>query len=221
VPAQVQPVAERRLTSLLFADLVGFTPISEARDPETVRELLSLYFERARAVVERHGGTVEKFIGDAVCAVWGVPVAREDDAELAVRAGLDLVSAVAALGQKLGIDGLVLRVGITTGQVAVTLGAVGEGMVAGDAWNTAARVQSAALPGEVWVDDTTRCLTTASLAYEPAGPHVLKGKAVPLELFRAVRTTASCWSSVSPSDAPQVVNSTFSRGRSLKISRAT
>ncbi len=185
------PVAERRLASLLFADLVGFTPLSEARDPEAVRELLSAYFERARAVVERYGGTIEKFIGDAVCAVWGVPVAREDDAELAVLAGLDLVSAVAGLGQDLGIDGLILRVGITTGQVAVTLGAVGEGIVAGDAVNTAARVQSVAQPGEVWVDDTTRSLTSASLAYEPAGSHALKGKAVALQLFRAVRTTAA------------------------------
>ncbi len=185
-----EPVAERRIVSLLFADLVGFTPLSESRDPEAVRELLSAYFDRARAVVERYGGTVEKFIGDAVFAVWGVPAAREDDAERAVRAGLDLISAVAVLGEEVGAAGLQMRVGITTGQVAVTLGVVGEGMVAGDAVNTAARVQSVAGPGEVWVDDTTRSLTTASLAYESTGSHELKGKAVPLELFRAVRTTA-------------------------------
>ena len=132
--------------SLLFADLVGFTPLSESRDPDAVRELLSAYFERARAVIERYGGTVEKFIGDAVFAVWGVPTAREDDAERAVRAGLDLVSTVAALGEEVIADGLQMRVGITTGQVAVTLGAVGEGMVAGDAVNTASRVQSVANP---------------------------------------------------------------------------
>src|SRR3954447_207238 len=183
------PVSERRIVSLLFADLVGFTPLSESRDPEAVRELLSAYFERARAVVERYGGTVEKFIGDAVFAVWGVPAAREDDAERAVRAGLDLVSAVAALGEDVNADGLQMRVGITTGQVAVSLGAVGEGMVAGDAVNTASRVQSVAKPGEVWVDDPTRALTTASLAYESTGSHELKGKSVPMELFRAVRTT--------------------------------
>ena len=162
--------------SLLFADLVGFTPLSESRDPDAVRELLSAYFERARAVIERYGGTVEKFIGDAVFAVWGVPTAREDDAERAVRAGLDLVSTVAVLGEEVLADGLQMRVGITTGQVAVTLGAVGEGMVAGDAVNTAARVQSVANPGEVWVDDPTRALTSAGLAYEPAGTHELKGK---------------------------------------------
>jgi len=172
----VAPVSERRIVSLLFADLVGFTPLSESRDPDAVRELLSAYFERARAVIERYGGTVEKFIGDAVFAVWGVPTAREDDAERAVRAGLDLVSTVAALGEEVIADGLQMRVGITTGQVAVTLGAVGEGMVAGDAVNTASRVQSVANPGEVWVDDPTRALTSAGLAYEPAGTHELKGK---------------------------------------------
>src|SRR5919198_811864 len=85
------PGAERRLVSVLFGDLVGFTPLSEDRDPEAVRELLSNYFDTARRVIERYGGTVEKFIGDAVMAVWGTPVAREDDAERAVRAGLELV----------------------------------------------------------------------------------------------------------------------------------
>src|SRR5215211_1808876 len=82
---------ERRLVSILFADLVGFTPLSETRDAEEVRELLSRYFEQARTVIERYGGTVEKFIGDAVMAVWGAPIAKEDDAERAVRAALDLV----------------------------------------------------------------------------------------------------------------------------------
>jgi class 3 adenylate cyclase/tetratricopeptide (TPR) repeat protein len=175
---------------LLFGDLVGFTPIAESKDPESVREMLSAYFERSRAVIERYGGVVEKFIGDAVFAVWGVPAAREDDAERAVRAGLDLASTVTGLGEELGISGLQMRVGITTGQVAVTLGAVGEGMVAGDAVNTAARVQSVAGPSQVWVDDTTRSLTTAALAYEPMGMHELKGKAAPVELFHATRTIA-------------------------------
>jgi hypothetical protein len=91
VPA---PVAERRLVSILFADLVGFTTLSDGRDPEEARDLLSRYFGLAREVIERYGGTVEKFIGDAVMAVWGAPVAREEDAELAVRAGLDLVDQV-------------------------------------------------------------------------------------------------------------------------------
>ncbi len=88
------PVAESRLTSVLFADLVGFTPLSETRDAEDVRELLSRYFAECRTVIDRYGGTVEKFIGDAVMAIWGVPISREDDAERAVRAALELVQAI-------------------------------------------------------------------------------------------------------------------------------
>ena len=91
------PVAERRLVSVLFADLVGFTTLAEGRDAEETRELLSRYFDLGREVIERYGGTVEKFIGDAVMAVWGAPIAREDDAELAVRAGLELVESVHGL----------------------------------------------------------------------------------------------------------------------------
>jgi class 3 adenylate cyclase/tetratricopeptide (TPR) repeat protein len=176
-------VAERRVTSVLFGDLAGFTPMSESRDPEEVREILSRYFAGARTVVERYGGTVEKFIGDAVMAVWGVPVAHEDDAERAVRAGLDLVAAVEAMAEGVGVPDMATRVGIVTGEVAVTLGAVGEGMVAGDAVNTAARVQAAAAPGQVWVDDATRSLTAAAVSYADAGEHQLKGKSEPMRLF--------------------------------------
>ena len=179
------PVSERRTTSVLFGDLVAFTTLSESLDPEDVRELLSEYFAVARTVVGRYGGTIEKFIGDAVMAVWGVPVSREDDAERAVRAGLDLVAEVAALGAGVGTPGLSMRVGITTGSVAVTLGAVNEGMVAGDAVNTAARVQTAAEPGTVWVDQETRGLTAAAVAYSDMGEHTLKGKAETARLFRA------------------------------------
>ena len=108
------PVAERRLVTVLFADLVGFTALSEGRDPEAVRELLSTYFELATDVIKRYGGSVEKFIGDAVMALWGAPVAHEDDAERAVRAGLDLVDAVQALG-----PGIQARCGVLTGEAAV------------------------------------------------------------------------------------------------------
>jgi class 3 adenylate cyclase/tetratricopeptide (TPR) repeat protein len=184
-------VAERRVTSVLFGDLVGFTSMSEARDPEEVRELLSRYFSESRKVIERYGGTVEKFIGDAVMAVWGVPLAHEDDAERAVRAGLDLVAAVQALGEQVGVSEMATRVGIVTGEVAVTLGAVGEGMVAGDAVNTAARVQVAAAPGQVWVDDATRSLTAAAVSYADAGEHQLKGKAEPMRLFAARAVVAA------------------------------
>jgi class 3 adenylate cyclase/tetratricopeptide (TPR) repeat protein len=179
------PVSERRVTSVLFGDLVGFTTLSENRDPEEVRELLSRYFAECRTVIGRYGGTVEKFIGDAVMAVWGVPVAHEDDAERAVRAGLELVETVTAMGDDVGAPGLAMRVGVVTGEVAVTVGATAEGMVAGDAVNTASRVQATARPGQVWVDDTTRSLTLAAIAYQDAGEHSVKGKAEPLQLFVA------------------------------------
>ncbi|MDQ6851656.1 MAG: AAA family ATPase [Actinomycetota bacterium] len=179
------PVAERRVTSVLFGDLVGFTSLSESRDPEEVRELLARYFESAREIVARYGGTIEKFIGDAVMAVWGVPTAHEDDAERAVRAGLDLVESIATFGESVGASGLAMRVGVVTGEVAVTLGATGQGMVAGDAVNTAARVQAAAAPGSVWVDEQTRALVGASIDFREVGAHELKGKAEPMVLFAA------------------------------------
>jgi class 3 adenylate cyclase/tetratricopeptide (TPR) repeat protein len=185
-----EQASERRLVSVLFADLVGFTPLSEARDPEEVRELLSRYFDTCRRLIGIYGGTVEKFIGDAVMAVWGTPTAQEDDAERAVRTALDLVAAVAALGEEVGADELRLRAGVLTGEAAVNLAAEGEGMVAGDLVNTAARVQAAAEPGTVLVGDATRRATAAAIAYEPAGEHDLKGKAEPLPLFRALRITA-------------------------------
>jgi class 3 adenylate cyclase/tetratricopeptide (TPR) repeat protein len=181
-------VASRRVTSVLFGDLVGFTTLAEGRDQEDVRELLSRYFETSRRIVERYGGVVEKFIGDAVMAVWGVPTANEDDAERAVRAALELVAAVAGLRDEVGVPSLDMRVGIVTGEVAVTLGAQGQGMVAGDAVNTAARVQSAAAPGQVWVDETTRVLTQQAITFVDVGEHRLKGKAdaLPLWSVRAV-----------------------------------
>ena len=169
----------RRVTSVLFGDLVGFTSVSETRDQEDVRELLSAYFEECRQIIARYGGTVEKFIGDAVMAVWGVPTAHEDDAERAVRAGLELVSAIEAMGVDVGVPDLAMRVGIVTGEVAVTVGAESQGMVAGDAVNTAARVQTAAAPGQIWVDETTRLLTTSAISYADAGSHAAQGQGRP------------------------------------------
>ena len=182
--------AERRLVSVLFGDLVGFTTLSEDRDPEEVRELLSRYFETARRVVERYGGTIEKFIGDAVMAVWGTPVAREDDPERAVRAGLELVDVVAGLGDEVGAPALAMRVGVVTGEAAVTVGAEGQGMVAGDLVNTASRVQSVAEAGTVLVGERTRRASEAAVAYADAGERSLKGKSEPVPLWRAERVIA-------------------------------
>ncbi|HJP66304.1 MAG TPA: adenylate/guanylate cyclase domain-containing protein, partial [Actinomycetota bacterium] len=184
------PIAERRLVSVLFADLVGFTPLSESRDAEEVRDLLSRYFDASRQVIDRYGGTVEKFIGDAVMAVWGAPVTREDDAERAVRAALELTAAVTDLGRELGVPELRARAGVLTGEAAVTLGAEGQGMVAGDLVNTASRIQSAAEPGEVLVGEATHGTTQAAIAYDDAGSHELKGKAEPVPLWRALRVVA-------------------------------
>jgi class 3 adenylate cyclase/tetratricopeptide (TPR) repeat protein len=183
--AALAAVAERRLVSVLFADLVGFTKLAEGRDPEAVRELLSAYFELATDVINRYGGTVEKFIGDAVMALWGAPTAHEDDAERAVRAGLDLVEAVRALG-----PGVEARCGVLTGEAAVTLGARDQGMVAGDLVNTASRLQSVAPPGVVLVGEATQRATSGAIAFEAAGEQLLKGKAAPVPAWRALRIVA-------------------------------
>lgn len=181
--------AERRVVSVLFADLVGFTTLAEGRDAEQVRDLLSRYFETSSEIIARYGGTVEKFIGDAVMAVWGAPTAHEDDAERAVRAALDLVAAVHALGDELATD-LEARAGVLTGEAAVTLGATNQGLVAGDLVNTAARVQSVAPPGTVLVGEATRAATERAIAFEAAGESVLKGKSAPVPVFRALRVVA-------------------------------
>ncbi len=173
---------------MLFVDLVSFTAISESRDDEDVRELLDRYFGLAKMIVSRHGGTIQKFIGDAVMAVWGVPHSHEDDAERAVRSGLGLLDAVAALGDDVGEPGLQARAGVVTGRVAVA--EHDEGLVVGDRVNTASRIQSVAPPGAVLVDEVTRKVTSAGVAYEEAGEHRVKGKAAPLRLHRATRVVA-------------------------------
>ncbi len=192
-----EATAERRLVSVLFADLVGFTSASEERDAEETRELLTRYFDVARGIIERHGGTVEKFIGDAVMAVWGAPTAHEDDAERAVRAALELVGAVPALGEATG-EGeggdkaaqLQARAGVLTGEAAVTLGATNQGMVAGDLVNTASRLQSVAAPGTVLVGEATYRAASTAIAFEPAGEQALKGKGAPVPAWRATAVVA-------------------------------
>jgi class 3 adenylate cyclase/tetratricopeptide (TPR) repeat protein len=179
------PIAERRVVTVLFADLVGFTTLAEGRDPEEVRELLSRYFDLAREIIGRYGGTVEKFIGDAVMAVWGAPTAHEDDAERGVRAALELVGAVGTLG-----PGVEARAGVLTGEAAVTLGATNQGMVAGDLVNTASRLQSVAAPGTVLVGEPTQRAAASAITFEPGGDQVLKGKESPIPAWRAVRVVA-------------------------------
>ena len=184
-PASAPAIAERRMVSVLFADLVGFTTLAEDRDPESTRELLTRYFDTAREAIERHGGTVEKFIGDAVMAVWGTPVAREDDAERSVRAALELVRGVPGLSPQLEA-----RAGVLTGEAAVTIGATNQGMVAGDLVNTAARLQGVAEPGTVLVGEPTMRAAERAIVFEEVGEHALKGKITPVPAWRAVRVVA-------------------------------
>lgn len=184
------PAIERRLVSVLFADLVGFTAFSESHDAEDVRQLVATYYAAARRITAAYGGTIRKYEGDGVMAVWGAPVAREDDAERAVRAALDLVAAVTSLSDRLGLD-LRLRVGVLTGEAAVDTAAVEEGMVQGDAVNTASRLQSIAEPGTVLVDDVTRLATERSIIYQDAGAHMVKGKSIPVQAWRPMRIVAT------------------------------
>ena len=181
---------ERRLVSVLFLDLVGFTAHAESRDPEEIQGLQRRYFDLAREVIGRYRGTVEKFIGDAVMAVWGTPVAQEDDAERAVRAALDLVGSVAALDTGDPDLRLQARAAVMSGEVAVTLGATGQGMVSGDLVNTAARLQATAEPGTVVVGEATRRATDAAIGYESIGEHALKGKSDVVQAWRATGVLA-------------------------------
>jgi class 3 adenylate cyclase/tetratricopeptide (TPR) repeat protein len=180
------PLAERRLVSVMFIDLVGFTTLSESLDPEDVREIQSRYFESARATVTHYGGSLEKFIGDAVVAVWGTPVAHENDGERAVRAGLEMVTNVATMFAPSGSGHLDARAAVTTGEAAVAFATEGEGMVTGDLVNTASRLQETAKPGSVLVDDATRHVVGKAIGFEPAGERTLKGRAMPVVAWRAV-----------------------------------
>jgi class 3 adenylate cyclase/tetratricopeptide (TPR) repeat protein len=178
---------ERKVVTVLFADLVGFTSRAEQMDPEDVDAELSRYHARVRCEFERFGGTVEKFIGDAVMAIFGAPVAHEDDAERAVR------SALAVRDWARQEEALEVRIGVNTGQALVKLGArpeAGEGMVAGDVVNTASRLQAAAPTDGVFVGETTYRITRGVIAYRAAEPVRAKGKAQPIPVWEVLEARA-------------------------------
>ena len=180
------PRRERKVVTVVFCDLVGFTSRAESLDPEDVEAFLRPYHARVRAELERHGGTVEKFIGDAVMALFGAPTAHEDDPERAVRSAL-------AIRDFAVDDGLELRVGITTGEALISLDArpdAGEGMASGDVVNTAARLQSAALVNGILVDETTYRATRAAVDYDEAQSVTAKGKAEPVPAWTAIAARA-------------------------------
>ncbi len=178
------PREERKIVTVLFADLVGFTARAERMDPEDVRAMLSPYHSRVRAELERHGGTVEKFIGDAVMALFGAPVAHEDDPERAVRAALAIRGWVREQEEELQ-----LRIAVNTGEALVTLDArpdAGEGMASGDVVNTTARLQSAAPVNGILVGETTYRATRDVIDYREAEFVAAKGKADPIAVWEAI-----------------------------------
>ena len=167
--------------TVLFCDLVGSTALGERTDPEALRALLGRYFERMSGIVESHGGTVEKFIGDAVLAVFGVPLVHEDDALRACRAAVEMRDALPGLG----IQG---RIGVNTGEVVT---GTAERLVTGDAVNVAARFEQAAAPGEVLIGASTHELVQGAVDAEPVEPLDLKGKAEPVPAFRLLAAHAA------------------------------
>ncbi len=174
--AAPEPAREqRKVVTVLFCDLVGSTALGESTDPEALRARMRRYFEDLRAIVERHGGVVEKFVGDAVMAVFGIPVSHEDDALRAVRAASEMRAAISE-------HGLEARIGVNTGEVVV--GGEGETLVTGDAVNVAARLEQAAAPGEALIGAETRLLVRDAVRVEPVEPLLLKGKSEPVEAFR-------------------------------------
>src|SRR5438093_9818103 len=176
LPAAVPSGAHRKTVTVLVCDVTGSTALGESVDPEALRGLLARYFERMKAIVERHGGSVEKFIGDAVMAVFGVPVAHEDDALRAVRAAAEMRDALPELNVQ-------ARIGVNTGEVVT---GTEERLATGDAVNVAARLEQAAQPGEVLLGESTLQLVREAVEAEPMYPLELKGKAEPVPAHRLV-----------------------------------
>jgi class 3 adenylate cyclase/tetratricopeptide (TPR) repeat protein len=190
-PAVARPGEQRKRVTVLFSDVTGSTALGERLDPESLRAVMARYFDVARQVVERHGGTVEKFIGDAVMAVFGVPVLHEDDALRAVRAAADLRDGVRALNESLARDygtTLELRIGVNTGEVVT---GTEERLATGDAVNVAARLEQAARPGEILLGPETEALARAAVVVERVAPLDLKGKADPIDAFRLDSVSAT------------------------------
>ncbi len=183
----------RKVVTVLFSDISGSTALGEDLDPESLRQIMSRYFEETKVVLGRHGGTVEKFIGDAVVAVFGVPLAHEDDALRAVRAAAELRETLADLNQEFqrswGVI-VAVRTGINTGEVIAADPGGGDAFVTGDAVNLAARLEQSAVPGEILIGEATLRLVRDAVVAEDAGPLVLKGKREPVPAWRVIEVRA-------------------------------
>ncbi|MEA2461418.1 MAG: hypothetical protein QOH90_1595, partial [Actinomycetota bacterium] len=202
---------ERKLVSVLFVDLVGFTARSDLADPEDVRDVLNLYHADARERIERHGGTLEKFAGDAVMAVFGAPISHSDDAERAVRAGLAVLEGINELDRTHGLD-LVARAAVNTGDAVVVVGnRAGEALAIGDVVNTASRLQTAAPEGHLIVGEQTHRATRHAIKYERLAPVQAKGKSQPVAAWLALEPL------VAPSERPIEVNPFVGRRRELEL----
>jgi len=205
---------ERKLVTILFADVVGSTAMAGDNDPEVVRGVMGRYFERLTEIAQRHGGTVEKFAGDSVMVVFGVPTVHDDDAERAVRAALASRDAVAEMAPRLPIA-LSIRVGVNSGEAVTDAREDRQFMVSGDPVNVAARLQQAAGAGEVLVGALTEALTRAAIEYEPATVIEARGKPDPVPAFRALRPRNEV-----PTQArgiPGLHASMVGRGRELRL----
>ncbi|HEV8157122.1 MAG TPA: AAA family ATPase, partial [Gaiellales bacterium] len=197
----------RKTVTIVFADLAGSTDLGERLDPEALRDVQTRYFEAMRRPLERHGGTVEKYIGDAVMAVFGVPVLHEDDALRALRAAVEMRDGMAALNSRLRADlgiALTVRIGVNSGEVAAGDITAGHGLVAGDAVNTAARLQSAAPPGEILIGPHTRSLVGRAVRLHTHPPAQLPGKRRPLRVWQVVGLDETGGRFQRPRDVPLV-----------------
>jgi predicted ATPase/class 3 adenylate cyclase len=180
----------RKTVTILFADVIGSTELGERLDPESLRQVMTRYFDAMRGALERHGGTVEKFIGDAVMAVFGIPIVHEDDALRAIRAAIDMRLALATLNEDLerswgaSID---IRTGVNTGEVVAGDHAVGDSLVTGDAVNVAARLEQAADTGDILIGEDTYSLVKDVVHAEPTEPLLLRGKAERINAYRLVQ----------------------------------
>jgi class 3 adenylate cyclase/tetratricopeptide (TPR) repeat protein len=205
---EATPAAEvRKTVTVVFSDVTGSTAMGERLDPETLRRVMSRYFDEMRDAVQAHGGVVEKFIGDAVMAVFGIPRLHEDDALRAVRAAVEMRDRLRALNEELERDRgvtVVVRTGVNTGEVVAGDVAAGQRLVTGDAVNVAARLEQAAAPGEILVGDTTHALVRDAVDADPAEPLALKGKSDPVAAWRLHGVRAGAAGHARRLDSPMV-----------------